>query len=464
MKLKKKAISPIITIILLVVVAVVIAGVLLSWSTNFFNKNLSANSNKILTEEKTAGYFFIKEAANNKILINNKSPKDITIRSYKIIDNKLTDANYLNRTIGLENSLFLKSGDVASLDIACFPSDSFKINLNTIEDKYIELQVNTSDYDFADCQRYDPAIKITSCPDGYISVPGNANYAISGFCVQQYEARIDGIISNGVCDEGVEENLSTAIIRSSYSFTPRANINLCTAKKICENSGAHLITNNEWMTIARNLEQVSENWTSGTLGSGMIKRGNIGYIYDGGNFTIPEGGYTKDNDRLYGGAVDFGDGRDELARLTLSNGEYIWDFSGNLAEWVDLTIIESCDGTCVLGSDDMGIQHGSPGFDALVDMNWYEFTELTRSGSLTYPDIKPYNDYDSINGVGKIFISPGHSNDIVDRYMENNVHAVVRGGNYSDDYAAGVFAMNFMWAPNYYSDKTGFRCAITLEE
>jgi len=47
-------------------------------------------------------------------------------------------------------------------------------------------------------------------------------------------------------------------------------------KLVSEAAGYHLITNWEWMAIARDIEQVPENWTGGAVGSGMIKRGNVG--------------------------------------------------------------------------------------------------------------------------------------------------------------------------------------------
>ena len=38
-------------------------------------------------------------------------------------------------------------------------------------------------------------------------------------------------------------------------------------------AGYHLITNNEWMTIARNIEANPTNWSNGITGSGYISNG-----------------------------------------------------------------------------------------------------------------------------------------------------------------------------------------------
>ncbi|HOW29377.1 MAG TPA: hypothetical protein PK685_01730 [archaeon] len=454
MRTKEKAISPIIAIILLVVICVVIVTIIINWGTNFTNTTLSSSKDIIAEKDDITGFIFVKKAINRSVLIQNTSTKDLVIKGYTIVDNQLQDAKYLTKRIALNPQIEINSGDLTIIPIACFPSSSFILNLYTIENKYIELKVNSQDFDFRYCESYNPEIVTTSCPDGYITVPGNPNYNTSEFCVQKYEARInDGYISDGMCEEGNEINGSMAVLENKISDPPETILNLCAVKKICENSGAHLITNDEWMTIARNIEQVSTNWDSGITGIGSLKKGNVGID--------SSASYLK-------GLIDYGDNRNELAKLVLSNGEEIWDFSGNLAEWVDLTIIESCDGTCEdypdlnnKGNDSGGVQHGSPGFEDLFERDWYEFTNLARSGSLTYSQIKPFNDYDSEQGVGKIYIAPGQANSGL--AYNSNVHAIVRGGTHFDENASGVFAMNLRWAPSYKSDSIGFRCVIPLD-
>ena len=64
---------------------------------------------------------------------------------------------------------------------------------------------------------------------------------------------------------------------------PIADIIHTAAIAACQSMGAgyHLITNNEWMTIARNIEQQGDNWNTGIVGSGGIYRGitsGTGYI------------------------------------------------------------------------------------------------------------------------------------------------------------------------------------------
>jgi prepilin-type N-terminal cleavage/methylation domain-containing protein len=133
-----------------------------------------------------------------------------------------------------------------------------------------------------------------------------------GFCVMQYEAKCP------VGDDVGSDGCAYAVSRAEG--TPWTNISQINAAAACKAIGAHLINNAEWMAIARDIESVGTNWTGGSVGSGVIKRGNTGTCtgcYDGGD---PEAGTNA------------------LATLYLSNTKAIHHFSGNVWEWVDYTI------------------------------------------------------------------------------------------------------------------------------
>jgi hypothetical protein len=111
-----------------------------------------------------------------------------------------------------------------------------------------------------------PIIDSVDCPDGYISVPGNSNLGTDDFCVMKYEAKI------GAAGEAVS-NAQGQLLRG---------LNLAEAKAKCEELNTlhgvqnqyRLITNKEWMTIARNAENVDVNWSGGAVGAGCLNRGN----------------------------------------------------------------------------------------------------------------------------------------------------------------------------------------------
>ncbi|MBY0314699.1 MAG: hypothetical protein K2Q26_04225 [Bdellovibrionales bacterium] len=160
------------------------------------------------------------------------------------------------------------------------------------------------------------------CPTGFVGVPGNVNLGSRDFCVMQFEAKNDGsgnAISQAASPPWTNISATTAFSR-------------CSAISEAGFTGTFaLMSNAEWMTIARDAEHVSVNWTGGSPGSGLLFRGNGSgngvEIYDGAN---PESGT----------------GRNARARLTLSNGSVIWDLAGNVWEFLDWS---SADGVLTVG-------------------------------------------------------------------------------------------------------------------
>ena len=288
---------------------------------------------------------------------------------------------------------------------------------------------------------YNPNIKMkTSLPkiklyggdkeikeNGFIRVDKNVNNAIyfedpesnlygkQYFYVMKYQARNNG-----------------GVPTSTGSDLPWVNINQINAKAVSEAAGYHLITNWEWMAIARDIEQVPENWTGGAVGSGMIKRGNVGTTDDGSyNGADPETGILNDK-----------------AKLKLSNGEEIYHFSGNVWEWVDEKI------ECGVASCPISMMP----YDSTPASEWVEFTNINTWGKYTKAELGPLGNYNSANGVGEIYTSADESYSGNSPY-DNTVHACRRGGDWGRSLGAGVFAVHFNNAPEYTNTYVGFRCA-----
>lgn len=143
------------------------------------------------------------------------------------------------------------------------------------------------------------------CPTNFITVPGDTEYGTEPFCVMKYEAKnVDGkAISQAAGIPWGSRRQSQAITESN---------NACV--------GCQLMTEAQWMTIAKNIALVPLNWTTGVVGLGQIYSGN----------SIPSG-LPK--------SADSGDNTGTAQRtLKLSNGETIWDFAGNVGEWTTGTI------------------------------------------------------------------------------------------------------------------------------
>lgn len=268
---------------------------------------------------------------------------------------------------------------------------------------------------------------IMDCPAGYIPVPGSATFETSDFCVMQYEAKCANIstptqglsspftVSQTYNDyyhavdspNGVPcTSVNSKIVVSTASGNSIGNISQSDAKLRCEAIGGHLITNNEWMTIARNLEQVSSNWTGvGGVGSGQISRGHFG-----STIAMPDGssshGSVSSTDPYYK--------RD----LMLLSGDTIKDFSGNLAEWVN--------DVCKQGD----------GFG-----KYYDNDDGTVS-SYEWSDPAKFDDYE--RGVSGPFSASFSSAQGVGQYTECTLddNAFLRGGASDESVSVGIFSLD----------------------
>ena len=202
----------------------------------------------------------------------------------------------------------------------------------------------------------------SDCPSGYIPVPGSARYGQDGFCVMKYEAKKVG---------------GKAV--SQASLTPWSDLTqeqaIAYSNSAC--SGCHLISESEWMTLAENILSVDENWTGGEVGNGKVYNGLDQNWY--GVFAVDGDGAASNDDE--DGYYGLPSGRDDQERRTyyLTNGEVIWDLSGNYSEFTSGQVSNNKPG-CSSGMCDWGavttrggmvpnIFPGSIGNDSVTDQN-----------------------------------------------------------------------------------------------
>ncbi|MFC1612803.1 LamG-like jellyroll fold domain-containing protein [Patescibacteria group bacterium] len=280
------------------------------------------------------------------------------------------------------------------------------------------------------------------CPTGYVFVPGNSTYSTSDFCVMQYEAKYDSN-DDGTGDDapteckyntdydtwdwgkdvatecGYDVN-ETARVVSTAAGSPIAGITHTEALSACP-SGDHIITNDEWMTIARDAEQVNANWTGGEVGSGCLFAGNNGDATCGYNGDDPEKGT----------------GRNARAKFILSSGEEVYDISGNVWEHVKVDASDTL-------IDDTPTDGGA------AEWRWIEFTAITGYGDLSYDQIRPSNSsWNADQGMGRLYTYNGVSSNRV----------FLRGGMWSDDTNAGAFTLSLNWTASTQHYTVGVRCA-----
>lgn len=181
---------------------------------------------------------------------------------------------------------------------------------------------------------------------------------------------------------------------------PIVYINAHSASEACKSmgDGYHLMTNAEWMTVARNIEQVSTNWSNGLVGSG--------YIYTGHTSGTPNyslSGSLDDNDSMYGitGGTGNTSSNNGKRTLTLSNGQIIWDLSGN--DWEILNKANTISGS---GYNSSTITSGN----VCGGNGWYSFYNNDGSPACSYTGSYQYESFGPItkglnaaNGIGRVY-------------------------------------------------------------
>lgn len=301
------------------------------------------------------------------------------------------------------------------------------------------------------------------CPEGYVWVSADSG----NFCVMKHGARAFDQVAGRVVEDGCgglgdlaqcnRAGLNnwadrTRIVPMSVpEGVPWRRVSFLEAERACEGLGGgyRLITNRQWMAIARDLELTPANWASGVPGVGTMAKG----LHKTGEH--PEGLYKRLGHPapattaacLYGFVLN-----DEIRcaprgafahrrTLELSTGDILWDFAGNMWEWVDATE----DGDTL------------PGRACSNRSGWTAFDECDFKGSSPFVrgdeadprfDVAPELSGGIASGVGMI-----HSHNEDDRVFR-------RGGSWHNGPASGVFALDLRSSPFDASAGIGFRCVF----
>ena len=270
--------------------------------------------------------------------------------------------------------------------------------------------------------------QLIGCPDeSYVPVDGNPSLGTDSFCVMKTEAR-----------QGAN-NIPVA----QYAELPWTTIPPQQCKTACQNipiehGSCDLISNAQWMTIARDIETNPANWSGGAVGNGTLNRGlnSVSTNSCGSGITIadPTDPYAPEENTWA-----------NKRTFSLSNGEEIWDFAGNVNEYVDW---ES-------GGDTV---HPGPNTcpHVLPPQEYYE---------VDCPELSP-NDFWPANpagieeysfktyGLGS-FMGTTDSRRIYRGYA-------LRGGKCNDLIYGGIYSLNLVGEADHTVSETGFRCVCTV--
>jgi len=283
--IKKKALEPLIASILLIVVAVILVTIVLTWGKNFTTQSVSQTTGLINHDVLSDKQSFMKfvEAKNGMYTFDYYPPNTGNV-NFKVVGYSLLG---YNDYIPLEPEKEIIRAGKFMLPLGIVNEEAITISLLLEDGSYLTFK-NIKNINLSPSQ--------SDCPAGFVPVPGNHLYGTvgnkGGFCVAQFEMKVDqngdGIgDSNTSCKSNLAETwknkqpscgytLSGRTIVSSAEGYPLTDINQTDSHLACQSIGGHLITNEEWMTLARNIEIVPSNWSSETVGQGSLKRGNAG--------------------------------------------------------------------------------------------------------------------------------------------------------------------------------------------
>jgi hypothetical protein len=164
---------------------------------------------------------------------------------------------------------------------------------------------------------YAGAFGPATCPSGMIPVPASPADGQQGFCVDKYEAQSSA--GNEVSVQG---------------GSPWVSITQTSARAECIRAGKHLITEKEWQAIAHNVENVGFNWNGGVAGTNQMSDGHS----DGSPASALATAADTSPCSGTGQTCDLSTWDSQRRVYKLSNDQYIWDFGGNVWEWVDQTV------------------------------------------------------------------------------------------------------------------------------
>lgn len=425
----------------------------------------------------------LMKASENGILVNIISHTSISLDEEKL-ENAGSDVRWIDRQLS-----FCVVDDKRILTIPSHEDGIFVM----LSDNNIATQL-MEQFD-ANWESALESIEIQeeSPPPGFIKVPPNPEFGITEpFYVSKYEMKIVGV------DKGDAGYSESYVPVSRPDGTPWTGLTQVEAKKACESLGDRysLITNDEWMTIAHNIESVERNWSDyQTHESGRSDaRLNLGNVCRYGNrgtgarigigqgmTYFGEGVIEATNDDTQGcygyksyNAGMFGDvskpeldknGWNEYRRTHyLSNGEVIWDFSGNVWEWTDLYVEWAKDRARIDGN---------------IDENYLEVNACnTFSSEMKSKDIQSLNPdiVDTSRYTGDNYYPAGEDKYGIKADKYTNYNRLGRFHPTARDRTAGVamrgcscmhgnstggiysIAMGYGPDPDHVQCKVGFRC------
>lgn len=383
-------------------------------------------------EDQFEDISFLSQQASAADIYTLRYPKVYGDSLWILTDQDQTPVNK-SESISLQGSVdLLKTSDIFS---AYFSDEDIEKGNKALAGKMFTLTRS---------QRFGAPKK---CPMWFIPVDGNKDLWQPGFCVAKYEMSLAN--GDGVPDNNYWNSYSYASVPSAERIPtitrglPLTNLTISEAITACRLIGTHLITNLEWMTIARDLEKQGINWTTWEV--------NNGYIYNGNSANTT---YWVESVPWSNSGVDITWGQDtpdmtfdrtgnDRRQLMLWNGEIIWDFSGNVFEFVNKT--NNID-------DDDGINEEK--FDMITNSSYVDWEHANVNPGYRKSQW-PSESITTFTSLWKVYEGSNTSNE----YLFLRWGRVAPSADTSSSTNPGIYALNRLETGNYAHGSTWFRCA-----
>ena len=273
---------------------------------------------------------------------------------------------------------------------------------------------------FGSSHRAGKVMKALSCPQGMVMVPAYKGYTSSAFCVAKYEMK--------------KSEQGRAL--SSPKGVPWVRIDRIEAQKKCQEKGKgfDLISNDEWQTLARDIESVSFNWAKG-------ERGHLKGISRGHSDGIPDQALEASPDDHQGclGTQQYCTSKiwhSQRRTHKLSNGEIIWDLAGNVWEWV---------------KDNNSHKYGE-------DAYLWQLTLKTHSQKYRLEEGPKRSAKEQFGPEGRYRFPQKDGGGLGFGTFSSRAGAIRRGGDWDNAAQTGIFSVNLNRSPRGDNPVTGFRC------
>lgn len=282
------------------------------------------------------------------------------------------------------------------------------------------------------------------CSEDWVVVPGNDYYGTDDFCLMKYHAKDDG--GNPV---------------SQAAGEPWVNISQTDALTVAQTAGAgaHLITEDEWMTVAHNILVQPENWCDSDGSDCGFAPGTAGKVVTSGHTDGTPGvslaASTDDSQACFGTVIAGTDspcgsvpGTQKRTHV-LSNGEVVWDLAGNVLHWT--AGIDTRGNIPSFASSGGSFEYNlDTGFGLDVPDNW---------GNLGYINPAIFNpaaaNWGRAHGIGALgsYYTSGSTDET----------AFFRGGYWAHGMDAGIFSLGLGDSPTAADSTAGFRVTSPVQ-